>query len=54
MTDPAVAQERLSWTAAGMEGLYGCLPDARLVPTQFVSGRNLLCAEKQLQHGVTG
>ncbi|WDV57068.1 hypothetical protein PV963_00065 [Streptomyces coeruleorubidus] len=31
-----------------------CLPDVRLAPTQFVSGRHLLCAEKQLQHGVTG
>jgi hypothetical protein len=26
----------------------------RLAPTQLVGGRHLLCAEKQLQHGVTG
>ncbi len=28
--------------------------EMRLAPTQFVSGRHLLCAEKQLHHSVTG
>jgi hypothetical protein len=42
------------WSGARVHYDGSRLPDVRLTPTQCVIGLHLLCAEKQLQHGVTG